>query len=360
MPRIARALALAALALGCETIAGIEDRVYEPPAGSPECQSYCNEVMSACTGTLAVYVDQDSCLRTCEELPRGADTGATLECFLKEAKIAAKLEPEVHCASAGPFGGGLCGSACDSYCTLMAKACPDEFAFVPGCLEKCPALKDVGFAPLDQLDTGDTLGCRIHKLTLAFREPDAYCSDVAIVPSLDSVCVEDPESPPSCQDYCKLSLAACTGELAVYDDESQCLAVCGALEPGVIKHKTENTVACRKYHSYSAMADPATHCSHTGPGGDGHCGLDTTAPPTKGNCESYCTLLASACPTEFAALGADNCRAQCLALDKSKADSKYALPAEAENSLECRIYHVARTLAGDAQCAAAVGGAPCN
>jgi hypothetical protein len=352
-------LIVVAIVLGCESIAGIEERVYEPPPGSPECQAYCTEVMSACTGTLALYTDQASCVQTCEGFPRGADTDATLECFLKEAKIAAKLEPDVHCRSAGPFGGGLCGTACEAYCALLSEFCPEEHAFVPGCLEKCPALKNSGFSPLADLESGDTLGCRIHKLTLASANP-ALCKDVAIVPSLESDCVEPATDPPTCADYCKLSVTACQGEVAVYDDEAQCLAVCAALEIGTIGDRTENTVGCRKYHSYSAMADPATHCSHTGPGGDGHCGLDSTEPPAKGNCESYCTLLEAACPTEFGALGADNCRADCSALALSKADSKYALPADPGSNLECRIYHVALTLDGEPQCAAAVGGAPCN
>lgn len=360
VPLLASGLLLAALG-GCESIAGIEDRVYDPPLqGSPECEAYCNDVMAACTAELAVYDDRETCIATCEKLPRGDATGLTVQCFAKQATLARQTEPDVHCASAGPFGGGNCGSACDAYCELLAKSCPDELDLVPDCSAKCLGLADGGFGAPAERETGDDLQCRIQQLTRAALAPETHCGDVAIIPSLDSVCVDPPEEAPSCADYCQLVTATCTGELSVYESVSQCEQVCAVLPAGKNGDRTENTVGCRRYHSYSSAADPATHCPHTGPGGDGHCGSDGAV--TTGNCESYCLLLETACPAELASLGgADGCKASCKSLSGAPADSKYAVsPAPSGNTLQCRVLHLARTLGGDSQCAAAVGGAPCQ
>ena len=353
--------ALAAIAFGCQSIAGIEDRVYDPPiVGSPECEAYCTDVMAACADELSVYDSRETCIATCEKLPKEGATGATVECFAKQASLAKTVEPNIHCASAGPYGGGNCGSACQSYCALLEATCSDAFALVDDCVAKCGGLENGGFVPPAERESGDALECRIQELTRAALEPADHCGNVAIIPGLESVCVDPATEAPTCSEYCNLVMVTCTAELAVYESVAECEAVCAALPPGTTGDRTENTVGCRKYHSYSSAADPNTHCAHTGPGGDGHCGLDGSV--STGNCDSYCILLGAACPAELQAMGGeDGCKASCKSLDGALADSKYAVtPVPSGDNLQCRFYQLSKTLTGTPSCAAAVGGAPCQ
>jgi len=104
--------------------------------------------------------------------------------------------------------------------------------------------------------------------------------------------------------------------------------------------------------------------AHSGPAGDGHCG-DTSKIDAghTGNCESYCTLLAAACPAQFAAeMGdAEQCMATCIGIDEADPESKYTIAkAKLSTGLSCRILYSARALADDTACTAAVGGDPCQ
>jgi hypothetical protein len=154
----------------------------------------------------------------------------------------------------------------------------------------------------------------------------------------------------------------------VYESLAQCKAVCAALTPGTADDESGNTVACRKYHSYNAILDPMTHCPHTGPGGDGHCG-STAMPDTgsTGNCESYCGLLETACASDFHAAfpGVDSdaqtaCDAACAPLDDAAPDSPYSIAATG-NNLSCRLLHLSRALSDATECPAAEGNAaPCQ
>ena len=120
--------------------------------------------------------------------------------------------------------------------------------------------------------------------------------------------------------------------------------------------------------------DPDTHCPHTGPGGDGHCGSNALpATGDTGNCDSYCLLAAKACtvtasPTDnFTTTfpgGQTDCLSQCVKLSGAGPSLPYSVaPAMLPkgNTLQCRLLHVSRALTTPtADCAAALGAAPCQ
>jgi hypothetical protein len=366
LPGLRGAALAVALALGCQSIAGIEDRVYEgEPAVSPACRKYCDTVMTNCTGASQVYTTDETCLGVCALLDPG-DTlepvGNTVACRTHQATLAAMTgEPQPHCRRAGPGGDGHCGNDCESYCRLFAAACGPEVPNQAECVEKCAALENQDRFDVVADHEGDTVECRLVHVSSATVQPEPHCGHSRFVAS--QWCLEPPSSPPDCADYCRIVMAACTGDLAQYESSGQCTDVCSALEPGRNDQRVENTVGCRKYHAYSSLLDPATHCSHAGPGGDGHCGPATQPPSgSTGNCESYCTLLAAACPEDFDAAFADraDCIAACTGLDGAGPDSKYSVGAEPGATLQCRLLEVARAFAEPAACAGALGGSPCQ
>jgi hypothetical protein len=369
--------ALIALALGaCHQIAGIEDRVLDPNPSdggasgrdvpSAQCQSYCSAVMSACSAEHAVYSGEEMCLAVCALLDPGdllEPVGNTVACRAKQADLA-KREPEDHCKSAGPGGNGVCGSDCDAYCQLFAKACADddEYKSESACLKACGGLTDLDRFDLVADHEGDSIECRLVHVSSATLKPADHCSH-APVPPTEPWCTGKADASPTCDEYCNIQLAACDGDLLQYESRGQCLDVCEALEPGLNPDQGENTVACRRYHSFSSTFAPETHCYHSGPTGDGHCGdAGSIAEGRSGNCDSYCRLLEAACPAELASLGdAAGCFEQCLELDEAARDSEYSVDnAKASTGLSCRVLHVARAFEDPEACAAAVGGGPCQ
>ncbi len=350
-------------ALGCESLAGIEDRTYQAPIkGSAECEAYCHDVMSACADQYAAYRDRASCILTCGALPRGETSlQNTVECRAQKASIAVTTkEPASDCPSAGPFGIGACGSTCEAYCSLLKQLCPSEAKAVTDCTASCQALAESKVYDLSKLTSGDTLECRIHYLTLAAADPE-QCKNASVLPRPGSACVDPSDGAPECDDYCRVAQSACTGALSVYESDAQCQAVCKALPPGKIGNTTENTVGCRLYHSYSAVANPQGHCSHAGPVGDGHCGLDEGA--AFGNCKSYCILIESGCKTDFDAKFAsqNDCLKDCASLTGHAEDQGYDITSAASgDNVQCRTLHATRALSDATACAAALGAAPCQ
>lgn len=365
--------ALLALALGaCQAIAGIEERKLDPDAAqveaSPQCKSYCNKVMSVCTGKNAVYTTMDICLGVCANLEPGdplEPVGNTVACRVRQAEIA-ELEPDVNCRSAGPGGDGQCGSDCDAYCELFGELCPEYHPYPTqsACLKACNGLTDQARFDVIADHEGDSIECRLMHVSAAAVDPEAHCPHAPLVPA-EPWCIGKKDDSPTCEEYCNINLAACDGALTQYESRQQCLDVCAALPLGMNKDQVGNTVACRRYHSFSSTLAAAQHCPHAGPSGDGHCG-DTgwIAEGHTGNCESYCMLLAEACPDEFAAemSDADQCMQTCLTLgNEAEPESKYSVARAKESTgVSCRILHTVRALRDPTFCAAALGGAPCT
>lgn len=369
--------------LACEQVAGIRDRKLDelgaagagdgdagaPEPPSPLCEEYCNTVLEGCTDEYAVYSGKATCYGVCALLPEGDElepVGNSVQCRLAQARNAvSSREPEVHCQEAGPGGNGVCGSNCEDYCYLLERACPDDFEAVSDCERKCAGLRD-----LDRFDVvldheGDSLQCRLVHVSAATVDPETHCYHAAFAP-LDW-CLDSPTATPDCEEYCNLVEVACTDDLAQYETHDQCVSVCQALDPGQIQDEAENTVGCRKYHSYAAMAVPDVHCYHAGPLGDGHCGHDDPDTNFKSNCESYCRILKAACSSDFDDAFADQeaCQADCASqpMDfKAEADSEFTVASGAEENpdLHCRMLHLERAFKDDSECSAAMGGDPCN
>jgi hypothetical protein len=87
-----------------------------------------------------------------------------------------------------------------------------------------------------------------------------------------------PDAPPVaslCETYCQTITTNCTGANAQYEDMADCMSYCdGASWPdGEVGAQEGNSLGCRIYHGGApAMSQPALHCSHAGPTGDGVCG----------------------------------------------------------------------------------------
>jgi hypothetical protein len=371
--RLAWLVPLAALA-SCQALAGIEERELGP------CGEYCDVVLRNCTGENAVYDSRETCLGTCRLLEPGESVEPqgqnTVACRLREARRAetaiSEQVPE-YCRAAGPEGIGCADSACEAYCGLYERTCSVQCNSHANCVDKCRALRDTeAFNALEDYE-GDTLQCRFAHVANATLEPDAHCPHAKLV-TPDAFCVDgagaDGEaregipSEPRCEDYCRVVGVACSGELAVYDDDATCLLACAALAPGTFADKSENSIGCRQYHAYNALCVPEPHCTHASPSGGASCGRGAEA----GECASYCRLAAAFCSTEFAAAfpGGD---AECLAACEGFAgrdDPSFSVARgdAGGNTLACRVLNATRaaadpSAAANTYCPAVFGSAPC-
>lgn len=336
---------------GCESIAGIEDRTYlgkqQPP--SQQCRDYCSSVMQNCTKEYAVYSGMDTCLGVCARLPPGdtLERENSVACRAAQALQAASTgEPALHCPRAGPGGANHCGTDCESYCLLMEDSCPAQF-HTASCKEKCAALRDEKRFDVDKDHGGDSLQCRLVHVSSATVNPEGHCQHASFRPD-KSWCFD--AGPPLCEDYCRIVMTACTGAFAQYESKDQCMKACAALPVGQLSFDDDktDTVGCRIYHSYSSITSAETHCSHAGPGGDGHCG--TT------NCPGYCAIAKAACPTQFATQYplAGQCERECVNVDGAGLDTKFSVTST-ERALHCRTLRALRSFADPTQCDAAVG-----
>ena len=129
-----------------------------------------------------------------------------------------------------------------------------------------------------------------------------------------------------CATYCARITANCTAGNAQYTNLQLCEATCATFDMGAQSDTTGNTLGCRLYHSDAAAGDPATHCTHAGPGGNGMCGS---------NCQGFCTTAVRTCPAVWPEQAA--CETTCAGF--SDAES-YDAGDAAGNTLACRLYHL--------------------
>lgn len=405
--RLRASLAAALLVVGvaaCAQVAGIEDRNFveqEVSATEAACQEYCRIIEDkdpdddepddgVCPNN---YTTFDVCLGVCMKFEPGDPSEPTNEntiaCRLNAARAARNAsagEVDSFCQAAGPGGNGACGTNCESYCHLveMEDVCGDRNVKVPNCVEKCEAFGDskrfhVG-TPTEEFDhSGDTVQCRLVHVSTAAGSlatdalKDTHCGHADFHSTL--WCIADE---PSCSRYCDVVEVACKGNNRVYENRDQCEATCEVLDLGEPLDDVEDTIGCRTWHAVSSLADPTNHCSHAGPTGDGHCGLDVIDKEDPENnefaaCRPYCRLLEAACPTEFGETfdSRNDCVSECddsRASFGAAADHEYTVKnvvdADNGNTLSCRTLHAVRAL-GDPEnaadfCPAAFGAAPCN
>lgn len=389
-----RIIALAPfVAAGCQALAGIEERHYQPlveagagreagaggeagPTAEPSeaCKKYCKHVMEACTLNDRVYTTIDVCYGVCAKLDEGnvnefAGTN-TVACRDDQAQSAAIGETKMYCPNAGPGGGDACGPDCESYCKLYADTCADEFPPLDNCLSACAVLKRS--PPFNAVSdyTGDSLDCRLVHVSVATTDKAMHCPHARIAPPTGP-CADDSKKPPTCEDYCRMTLGACGvgesdggAEHAQYDSRDECINVCGALTLGLNNEQSGNTVGCRLYHTYNALGISLSHCPHTGPTGDGHC-ADAPTDTERGsdNCDPYCQIVAKACPEESKAhFGTvkDGCHTECAKLDGVGIDSGYSIHAPDGPTVQCRVLHATRAFGNRKECAAALGEETCK
>jgi hypothetical protein len=151
------------------------------------CIDYCNIVQASCTGTSAQYASPLACLAVCEQLPAGtagATTGNSVQCRIGRAQLAPTTgEAANYCYSAGPGGGGVCGSDCEGYCTLMTAKCT-QLGSLSQCRASCSIVPDLSLPPTNKRydasqQSGDSLQCRLFHVSAATVDPAMHCTHAA-------------------------------------------------------------------------------------------------------------------------------------------------------------------------------------
>jgi len=374
--------------LGCQSIADIPEVTY-----SAVCNDYCDLQFKVCPGLFGQYDDPQTCLETCVALDKAADnspltTGNTVPCRLKNLKLAQQLQDaptdlQQACTRGGPGGGDTCTLApkaedCEGYCAIYRDACSgdstnpfvslgldnDSAGTQSECIAKCqgiPSMPNPGYTWQTGKNSGDTLGCRLYYATRAIVDPKNNCDLAGIRPS--GAC-RDEGADPSCPNFCLALTTACQGDLAVYEGNTQCIAVCNATAKGEKDSiDTVDTVACRTAHAFNALLVKASdHCPHIGPLGAGVCGAG-------GNCEAFCALAKVACPTDYASKfpRAGACEQDCAGIGGAE-DGGYSVKEAKKGgaTVQCRGLAVSRVLELPEEertseaCAPVFGAAPCS
>lgn len=145
----------------------------------PRCVDYCRLVMVSCPSEFAVYDDEAQCVKACAAMDPGDavdDTGSnTVGCRRNHAYNALIGGQDLHCPHAGPGGNGVCGTNCDSYCTLLAEACEDDFTTMDECVAECedlPGAASGSSYAVESVEDGKSFQCRLRAVVRAFQEPD--------------------------------------------------------------------------------------------------------------------------------------------------------------------------------------------
>jgi hypothetical protein len=153
------------------------------PAGTPKCTDYCSTIQTACMGSNQQYPSVVECLHSCAGLPRtDAVSSNTIACRLAHAGFAQTIDPVVHCPHAGPAGDGVCGTNCESFCSLASTACPAIYQqFAPDCMTACNNFMMTPPRYTTAAVTGNTFACRMYHLTLAAVDPITHCPHIKVM-----------------------------------------------------------------------------------------------------------------------------------------------------------------------------------
>jgi hypothetical protein len=203
--------------IACNAVLGIERATLEEAAveagtdsgiDAPaiadlfNCDNYCTVITQNCQNKNQEYLSKPVCLAMCKLIPTGAyysptDTPKnedTLGCRLWHANSAAS-DPEYHCRHAGPLGAVACGGPCSGFCNLDYRYCTDNHNIVvygTDCEGACggdggiPYDEDSGdifYPDLTQIETGNTLNCRLWHLETAIdtNDPMTHCGHTGLV-----------------------------------------------------------------------------------------------------------------------------------------------------------------------------------
>jgi hypothetical protein len=169
-----------------------------PPTPAVTCDTYCTNMTTACQAEFKQYDTMEDCVLFCTKssaaMPKGSDGDTainSLSCRNYHALVAQE-EPTVHCAHAGPLGGGVCGTYCGTYCDFASANCFGNHQIYDDytdCTQACKGFEKSG----NIFDvSGDTLQCRFQYLTQAANEPENACPNAAQDGGAACVCI------PSC------------------------------------------------------------------------------------------------------------------------------------------------------------------
>jgi hypothetical protein len=139
---------------------------------------------------------------------------------------------------------------------------------------------------------------------------------------------------PSCETYCSLMSANCSGTRLQYLTPDVCLAMCPVFDLGALDDDAKPSLGCRQKHAALAANDPATHCASAGPLGGNLCG---------DRCKNFCAVEIARCG--ILAYLEKECSAACpmFAYDPS-----LSITSDQENdTLNCRSYHLQASYPND-------------
>jgi hypothetical protein len=124
----------------------------------------------------------------------GDMSGNSAQCRLTNARLAGETaEPQSHCPQAGPGGAAApapaedgfavkpslsCSSNCEGLCLAMLGICPEQYPSLPGCLEDCEHVPDLGGYDIS-VGQGNSVQCRLFHLGAAAAAPDPHCIHAA-------------------------------------------------------------------------------------------------------------------------------------------------------------------------------------
>lgn len=157
----------------------------------------------------------------------------------------------------GPDAGDVVARDCPSYCTAIMDTCTGDamqYTDRDACLATCATI-----APGTSEDTGgNTLGCRIYHIGEARELGLEHCDHAG--PAGEEECGS------SCEGYCTLVMAACTGGDALFASEAECTTACEAypVEEYNASVVSGDNIACRLHFGTLAAGDP-TMCPMAGP-----------------------------------------------------------------------------------------------
>lgn len=363
------------LLASCANIIDLEDRKVgdagaSSSSGALNCATYCTDSQELCTADqkAQVFEKDMQCLAACAKYPVGdpmSPTGNTLACRENLLKNARQFgEAATICQAAGPLGGSFtpggqsCGSNCEGFCNLRQTVCPAETE--PNCMAKCQGIPEAVATYNAAGDFGsgaDTLNCRMaHLATAAAYQAagdetarNAHCTHSGI--KATGPCDVGPDKTPTCKDYCKVVMTACSDMQRVYENQDQCEKVCAKFPSAAGDSATADTLRCRRVNGYTALAQggDARSCAAAGP-----------APLECGGtkCTPYCTLAQTACPTQFAGKFASvaACEADCNMIPDSKANLNLTVSNGTGDTLSCRLLSAMQVVGGDARaCESALG-----
>jgi len=160
------------------------------------CRNYCNTVSANCvSGNNVQYKSDLSCMNSCVAFAPGALTDTTtntLGCRLSHA-LAAADSADQNCSAAGPSGGGVCGTNCEAYCSLMLAICTSVYEDQATCLNACSKMTGINGTAYHFGGSGDNLQCRIYHSTFAAEgSPNIHCVHASPTPA--APCANAPDA----------------------------------------------------------------------------------------------------------------------------------------------------------------------